>query len=82
MNVTQIYVFKMCENRILENEVVSHMKANDEIGKDSAYSSIGAIGAICTGPPQNGGLQISYIWSDFVRFGEHLDIIFQKFTFH
>ena len=48
----------------------------------SAYSSIGAIEAIGTGPPQNGGLQILYIWSNFVHFGKHLNISFQKFTFH
>ena len=47
-----------------------------------AYSFIGAIGAIGTGPPQNGGLQILYIWSDFVRFGKHLNISFQNFTLH
>ena len=35
-------------------------------GLDRAFSSIGAIGAIGLGPPQNGGLQILHIWSFFV----------------
>ena len=48
----------------------------------SAYSCIGAIAAIGTGPPQNGGLQILYIWSNFAHFGRHLIISFQNFTFH
>ena len=47
----------------------------------SAYSSIGAIGAIGTGPPQNGALQILHIWSNFVQFGKHLDISFQILHF-
>ena len=47
----------------------------------SAYSSIGAIEAIGTGPPQNGGLQILHIWSNFVQFGKHLDISFQILHF-
>ena len=48
----------------------------------SAYSSIGAIGAIGTGLPQNGGLQILYIWSNLDHFGKHLNISFQNFTFY
>ena len=48
----------------------------------SAYLAIGAIEAIGTGPPQNGGLQILYIWSNFAHFGRHLIISFQNFTFH
>ena len=34
--------------------------------QDRAFSSIGAIGAIGLGPPQNGGLQILHTWSFFV----------------
>ena len=52
------------------------------LNKMSKYSSIGAIEAIGTGPPQNGGLQILYIWSNFAHFGKHLIISFQNCTFH
>ena len=47
----------------------------------SAYSSIGAIEAIGTGPPQNGGLQILYIWSKFVHFGRTFISVFKILHF-
>ena len=51
----------------------------------SAFSSIGAIGAIGLGPPPNGGLQILHIWS-FLQRSAHFDkafyIIFRISTFY
>ena len=65
----------------LMHTYIAHM-VNSSRRVPSAYSCIGAIAAIGTGPPQNGGLQISYIWFNFVHFGKHLNICFHNFTFH
>ena len=49
--------------RIAAADIRSNTAKNLRVVETRAFSTIGAIGAIGLGPPQNGGLQISHIWS-------------------